>query len=157
MKPEASFQTVSTEALLPFLLELLSEGKSVNMTVTGYSMMPLFRHGRDSVVLKLPEKLRKYDIVLYVQEDGKAILHRIVKCGKKGYMIVGDNQMELDGPIAPEQIKAVVTSFYHGGKEYSVTVWWYRLYSFIWGYCRLLRPLLLPFVRLGEKVIRKMR
>ncbi len=157
MKPEASFQSVSTEALLPFLLELLSEGKSVNMTVTGNSMLPLFRHGMDSVVLALPQKLRKFDIVLYVQESGKVILHRIVKCGKEGYMIVGDNQTELDGPIAPEQIKAVVTSFWRSGREYSVKLWWCRLYGFIWGHCRLIRPVLIPFVRFGKNIVRKMR
>lgn len=157
MKPEASFQSVSTEALLPFLLELLSEGKSVNMTVTGNSMWPLFRHGKDSVVLSLPQRLRKFDVVLYVQESGKAILHRIVKCGKEGYMIVGDNQTELDGPIAPEQIKAVVTSFWRSGREYSLNLWWCRLYGFVWGHCRHIRPALIPLVEIGKRIVKKTR
>ena len=155
MKPEASLQQVSAEALLPFLIELLSEGKTVNMTVTGNSMLPLFRSGIDSVILARPETIRKFDIVLYVQTSGKAILHRVVKCRRTGYMIVGDNQIELDGPIDRHQIKAVVTGFCRGGKVYSAKIWWSRLYGFVWGHGRLVRPLLLPLVRLGKYIVRR--
>ncbi len=157
MKPKASYEQVSTEALLPFLLELLSENKTINMTVTGNSMMPLWRDRIDSVVLKKPDTIKNLDVVLYVQDSGQAILHRIVKCRKEGYYIVGDNQTDVDGPIRPDQIKAVVTDFWRNGKLYSCKCLWCRFYSFVWGHGRILRPMLLPFVCLGKSIVKRMK
>lgn len=157
MKPEASCEQIPTEVLLPFLLELLSENKAINMTVTGDSMMPLWRDRCDSVILKKPDKIKKFDVVLYVQDGGQAILHRIVKCKKDGYYIVGDNQTDVDGPIRAEQIKAVVTDFWRSGKKYSCKLWWCRLYGFVWGHCLTIRPALLPFVRLGKRFVKRMK
>lgn len=156
MKPNTSCEQVPTEFLLPFLEELLNEGKSVNMTVTGNSMMPLLRDRVDSVVLVRPEKIRKFDIVLYVQENGKAILHRIVKCRHAGYMIVGDNQFALDGPIGRNQIKATVPGFYRDGRYISCRTWWCRLYAFVWGYGRIFRRPLLPLVRFLGRIVKRM-
>ncbi|MBE7040990.1 MAG: hypothetical protein E7400_03380 [Ruminococcaceae bacterium] len=157
MKPKASFEQVSTEALLPFLLELLSENKAVNMTVTGNSMMPLWRDRVDSVILKKPDRIKNLDVVLYVQDNGQAILHRIIKCRKEGYYIVGDNQIDVDGPIRADQIKAVVTDFWRSGKLYSCRLWWCRLYAFVWGHGRAIRPVLLPLTRLGKGIVKRMK
>ena len=157
MKPEVCCDQVSTEALLPFLLELLSENKAINMRVTGNSMMPLWRDRVDSVILKKPDTIKNLDVVLYVQDGGKAILHRIVKCRKEGYYIVGDNQMDIDGPIRPNQIKAVVTDFWRSGRLYSCKQWWCRFYAFVWGHCLMFRPVLLPLVRIGKCFVKRMK
>ncbi len=156
MKPEVSHEQVPVELLLPFLKEMLEAGKSVNLTVTGNSMMPLLRNRRDSVVLVRPEKIKQFDIVLYMNHEDKAILHRIIRCKPTGYMIVGDNQFQVDGPIKPEQIVAVVTGFNRNGKYVPCHTWWVRLYAFVWGYGRPLRNILFPFVRLGGKIIKRL-
>ena len=155
MKPDVSHKQIPTEILLPFLKELLQNGKSVNMTVTGNSMLPLFRDKMDSVLLERPGIIKKFDIVLYVKEDGQAILHRIVKRRKDGYMIVGDNQIQLDGPIAPSQIVAVVTGFYRNKHFFSCTKWWCRLYGFVWGHLRLVRRPLIPLLYSGLRLMKR--
>ena len=156
MKPEVSREQVPVELLLPFLKEMLEAGKSVNLTVTGNSMMPLLRNGYDSVVLVRPEKIKQFDIVLYMNQENKAILHRIIRCKPSGYLIVGDNQFQVDGPVKPEQIVAVVTEFNRNGKNISCSKWWVKLYAFIWGYGRPLRNFIFPLVRLGGKIIKRL-
>ncbi len=156
MKPKAIHEQVSVEMLLPFLKELLQEGKSVNLTVTGNSMMPLLRDRLDSVVLVKPESLKRFDIVLYEQQSGKVMLHRIVKCLKDGYMIVGDNQIEVDGPVEESRIVALVSGFNRNGQFIPCSKWWVRLYAFIWGHGRIFRNSIFPFVRIGGKVIKRL-
>lgn len=156
MKPDANYESVSAEALLPFLLELIEEGKTVNLTVTGYSMLPLWHNGRDSVLLTKPEKIKLLDVVLFLDENNKPILHRVVSRCKNGYMIVGDNQNKPDGPIKKEQIKAVVTGFSRDGKVFTGKELWYRIYSFFWGYFRLFRRFMFPFLGKTAKLIKRM-
>ena len=114
MKPEASHEQVSTKSLLPFLIEMLQLGKQVRLTVTGHSMQPLWRNGCDSVILEKAGAPKKYDVVLYTRDNGDVILHRIVRQTAEGFMILGDNQTQTDGPISFAQIVAVVTGFYRG-------------------------------------------
>ncbi len=159
MKPEVNLEQVSTELLLPFMKEMLSEGKTVRLTVTGNSMLPLLRNRTDSVFLVAPKKIKKYDIVFFERDNGEAILHRIVGKRKDGYVIVGDNQLVLEACIRPEQILGVVTAFTRSGRTFSVNKWWCRLYGAVWGFLRPVRRPLLPLIfRLiqGVKRIEKM-
>ncbi len=156
MKPNASCKPVPAEALLPFLLELIKEGKTVDLTGTGHSMMPLWYDGRDSVLLVEPKKIKPLDVVLFIDENNKPILHRIVSCRKNGYMIVGDNQNKPDGPIKKEQIKAVVVGFCRAGRNHAVTELWYRIYSFFWGYFRPFRRFIFPFLGKSAKLMKRM-
>ena len=156
MKPNATFEQLPAEVLIPFLIELVEAGKIVNLTVTGYSMMPLLRNEKDSVLLSKPEKLRLYDVVLYYDKDGKPILHRIVKKTPAGYMIVGDNQKTLDGPVAPEQIRAVAVGYYRDGIYFSASAPCCRIYGFLWGRFRRIRGCLYPFVVFGGRILKRM-
>ncbi len=155
MKPEVSQEQVPVELLLPFLQEMLKDGKTIKMTVTGNSMMPLLRDRKDSVHLASPESLKKYDIVLYTNQRGEVILHRIVKKTKAGYMIVGDNQIGLDGPIDDPQITAKVVGFDRDGKYFSCRLWWCRFYAFIWARVRPFRRQLLPILYAGGKIMKR--
>ncbi len=156
MKPEAILEQVSTKSLLPFLIEMLNLGKMVQLTVTGNSMLPLWYNGRDSVILQKTEMPKKYDVVLYTRDNGDVILHRIVKKTPKGYMILGDNQTQIDGPVLPSQIIATVTGFYRDKTYYSVNTWWHVLYSRIWVAARHLRRMLLPAARLAGRFIKRL-
>lgn len=65
--------------LFPLMAEILDNAGEVTFQVTGNSMLPLLQHRRDKVCLvKLQDgSLRKYDIPLFVRQDGKYILHRL--------------------------------------------------------------------------------
>ena len=73
-------------------------------TVNGNSMFPMLRNRKDTVIIRpLTGKLKKYDVVLYRKRD-MYVLHRIVKIMSEGYIICGDNCINLETDVTDEQI-----------------------------------------------------
>ena len=127
------------DALMPLIRESLAAGKTVRFQPRGISMLPMLRQGIDSVILSpVPEKLHKYDLPLYQRENGKYILHRIVKA-EDTYTCIGDNQFVFEPGLEHHQMIAVVTAFYRGEREYRVEGMGYRLYCRFWHYSRPVR------------------
>ena len=119
--------------------ESLAAGKTVRFQPRGISMLPMLRQGTDSVILSpVPEKLHKYDLPLYQRENGKYILHRIVKA-EDTYTCIGDNQFELEHGLRHDQMIALVTAFTRGEREIPVTDPGYRIYCRFWHHTRGLR------------------
>lgn len=130
-------QVANMEDLMPLMRECLAEGKSVRFSPRGASMLPMLREGKDSVILSpVSGPLAKYDLPLYQRADGKYILHRIVGVTKRNgvttYTCMGDNQLTLEFGVRHEQVIAVVSGFYRGGKLHSVEESGYRLYARLW-------------------------
>ena len=90
--------------------------------------------------------VKRCDVILYRRNDGSFVLHRVIGKGKLGYKLCGDNQLAVEYPVKPEDVVAKVTSFERKGKEYSVKVIWYRLYSFLWCWLIWLRPIGLKII-----------
>lgn len=127
--------TVSLSELVPIMKELFSQGKTVTLTARGSSMRPLLRDGVDSVVLKglaNGEELRRLDVPLYRREDGKYVLHRIVKVNPDGFDMCGDGQVAVEKGIPKENIEAIAEAFIIKGKYVPVSSKKYRLYSALW-------------------------
>ena len=63
----------SAQEIMPMIRERLAAGQRVRgVTFQGVSMLPMLRQGKDSVELaELPEKLRKYDLPVYIGSGGK--------------------------------------------------------------------------------------
>ena len=63
-----------------FEQELDSHGRII-FTNRGVSMRPLLRQNRDVMVIdkRGPERLKKYDAVLFRRDNGQYILHRILR------------------------------------------------------------------------------
>lgn len=130
---------IRLEQVMPLIKEQLAMGQTVKFKPRGISMLPMLRQGIDNVILSpLPNKLRKYDLPLYQRENGKYILHRVVKVGET-YTCIGDNQFELETGLRDDQMIALVTGFYRGEKFHSVNELGYRLYCRFWHYSRPLR------------------
>lgn len=128
--------------MIPLIEERIKSGGNVSFTPMGVSMYPMLRNGRDSVVLSpLPDRLKKYDVILYRRANGKYVLHRIIGVGEK-YTCIGDNQYQKEKGIEHSQVIAVVSSFTRKGKEYSVNDFGYKLYCRVWHYTRALRKIL---------------
>ena len=146
-----SKEHVLMEDLIPLFREQLSIGQSVRFTPTGTSMLPMLRHGLDSVVLSpLPEKLKKYDLPLYQRENGQYVLHRVIRVGET-YTCMGDNQFVPEPGLTHTQMIGVVTAFTRKGKEYSITHKGYQLYCRLWYHSRHLRK----FCRRGIAFLRR--
>ncbi len=135
----AKSRFIFLDDLIPVIQEQIDAGRNVKFSPRGVSMLPMLRQGIDSVELSgAPERLEKYDIVLYRRDSGQYVLHRIV--GINGtYTCIGDAQFDKEFGIRRDQIIAVVTSFYRGGRHRSVKNVLYRLYCRIWHYSRGIR------------------
>ena len=113
----------------PVMKEQLDNGRTVQFKPNGNSMLPLLRPGVDTVVLKKPpEKLKRYDVPLYMRADGSFVLHRVVKEKDNRYIMCGDNQWRLEYNICPEQILAVMQGFFRKDKYISCDNILYKVY-----------------------------
>ena len=127
---------VALDSLMPLIREELAAGRSVRFMPRGISMLPMLRQGKDAVTISpIPGKLRKYDLPLYQRDDGKYILHRIVKAGDT-YTCVGDNQFALEKGLRHDQMIGLVTEFTRDDKTVSVNDRHYQLYCRLWHYTR---------------------
>lgn len=125
--------------LMPLFRERLEAGQKIKFSPRGISMLPMLRQGIDSVILSpVPGKLKKYDLPLYQRDDGKYILHRIVKAGET-YTCIGDNQQVYEQGVRHDQMIALVTAFTRGDREIDVRNPVYQLYCRVWHHSRRVR------------------
>ena len=137
--------------MLPIIEETLAAGGTVKLPITGTSMLPLLRSGRDTVTLTaVTSPLKKYDLPLYRRKDGAFVLHRVVKVQADGtYTMCGDNQWVQEPNIHEEQCIGVVCAITRNGKTFSVQSSNYKLYVRVW---HLLLPVRKYFVKLRGKL-----
>ena len=71
---------VDIDAYMPVLRELLAQGQSVSLTVTGESMSPFLRHGRDQIRLAaVTAPPQRGDMVFFRRRNGQYIMHRVLR------------------------------------------------------------------------------
>lgn len=113
--------------------ELESHGYCAS-TTRGTSMEPLFRTGRDMVVIKKREgECKKYDVVLYRYPSGKYVLHRIIRVRENEYIIRGDNTFILEH-IPKDRVLGVLERFNRKGKSHTVDERGFKIYSRLWNF-----------------------
>ena len=137
---------MSLSNLGEFVKERISTGSSVEITVTGNSMFPLFVNMRDKVLLSPVKRLKKRQICFYQTESGQYLLHRIVKINKEGVFFLGDNRMNIEAPIPQENVVAVVSEYVRRGKRKKANCFFHKFYAFVWCFSIKLRPKLLKFL-----------
>ena len=108
---------VPMEELVKVIRLQLETAGMATLAVTGCSMLPMLRQGRDTVVLSpVSRRLKPGDIALYRRENGSYVLHRVIAVMPDGYRFCGDNQAELE-PVFQDQLIAVVTGYIRKGKK----------------------------------------
>ena len=135
-------ETISKNDFLILAEEAFKNDKAITFTPSGNSMKPMLNGTTDTVVLKKnPRHIKKYDVVFYHRKrDNALVLHRVVKVGDNSFTMCGDSQYYFDKDISYDDIFAIMTSFTHNGKLYSVDDFSYLLYVHImllWKYTRL--------------------
>lgn len=107
---------VSLENTELVLKALETSGEFISRT-RGVSMQPLFRQGRDLVVITKPEgELKKGDVPLYKRRNYDfLVLHRIIKVRENDYVIRGDNTYSLEY-VPKDFVVGVLKEFYRDGK-----------------------------------------
>ncbi len=136
---------------------VLQSGGEVSFVTAGFSMLPMLRNRTDKIILKKPEgRLKKYDVPLYIRDDGKFVLHRIIHVNCDGYITRGDNQKEIERGVKDEQITAVLKSFVRNGRQIKCTDFGYRCYCRFLPFVRFYRLWLYPvYVKMVTPFIRK--
>ena len=95
----------------------------------GISMLPFINPGTDSVVLKKPEgPLKKGDVAFYRRDNGKFVLHRVVKVKNGTYRMCGDNLGFIEKNIEDRHIIAVVCRVVRNGESVDLGGFKYKLY-----------------------------
>lgn len=138
---------ISLDEIYPVIKEKLQNGGTVQLPITGTSMLPLLVWGRDTVELIKCENPQKYNIIFYRRDDGAFVLHRIIGKDKNGFILCGDNQVKKEYGITENHIIAVVKSITRNGKTFSVDKFSYRLYVKLWTLILPLRNLILVPMR----------
>lgn len=108
----------------------------------GVSMLPMLVQDRDLIIVRKKqsgERLRKFDVAIYISPPHQYVLHRIVEVNDTGYVFLGDNCVKKEYGIREKQVIAVLTAFVRNGKKVEVTDLGYRLYSRFWFYIYPLR------------------
>ena len=126
-------KVVDTKEYVSVLRDLVEEGREAGMTIAGNSMSPFLIHERDYICFRKPERdLKKGDMVFYQRRNGQFIMHRICKAAPEGCYIVGDAQTEIEGPVAREQIFAVITRVRRKGKWLQKGDFWWDFFEKVW-------------------------
>ena len=101
--------------------------------IEGVSMQPMLRQKRDLVVVRPREdRLKKYDVALYRRDNGKYVLHRVVRVLPDGYVIRGDNCFSDETDITDREIIGVLSDFVRKGRQRSASALSYRVYTRMW-------------------------
>lgn len=135
-------------------------GQYTGLTM-GDSMWPLIHQQKDNIIVVKPkERLKKYDIPVYVTSGGKYIMHRIIKVYDDHYVIMGDNLLKKEY-VTDDMICGVLVGFYKNGKKYIDLNKnkMYRFYSKLWVALRPFRKIILVlhrvFVKIKKSVLKK--
>lgn len=117
-------------------------------TPSGNSMRPMLRGERDSIALEKYEgRLRPLDVCLYVRQDGRHVLHRVIRVREHDYIIRGDNCAYTEVGITDNDIIGRLSGFWRGKRYISCHAIGYRIYARVWTW---FYPLRFCFIRLRQ-------
>lgn len=101
--------------------EQLIKNNVISFVPRGNSMWPTLKHKGQSVIVSAKrERLKKFDVALYVRGQNTFVLHRVLEVLPDGYVICGDSQFDLE-KVLEEQIFGVMIGFYRGKKYIDCT------------------------------------
>lgn len=124
---------LDTDAYVSALRDLVNEGKECRLLISGSSMAPFLVHERDSIIFSKPDReLRRGDMVFYQRDNGQYVMHRILHVRPEGLYIIGDAQTEVEGPVKPEQVFALVTKVNRKGKWIGPGNFWWWFFGTVW-------------------------
>lgn len=106
---------------------------SVRIQLNGYSMQPLIRKQRDYVTIyPLRRDLKRGDIVLFADDAGRYVVHRVRSMTPHKVITQGDHCRMPDAPLDYEQIWGLVTKLERNGRVVSLDCFIARLYGRSW-------------------------
>lgn len=135
----------STDQFTDLFKDMINDGASVPLGVTGTSMRPFLVQDRDVVWLRAcrQDDLKRGSIVLFKRNDGSVVLHRIRKVLKDGTLFMnGDAQTWCEKTTA-SSVLAVVVQIERNSEKIDCSEREFVFKSELWQLAKPVRPLLL--------------
>lgn len=124
MKKGEEIRRIPNEIFFAQVKEILAGGGSVKITVTGHSMEPTFRHGKDKIVVSPFDaaSLDRGDVVLFDRGDTICV-HRIIARNGDRLVIRGDgNRIKaLERAKVSDVFGLITGGTFRGGKPFSIS------------------------------------
>ena len=113
---------------------LISEGKTVKLTVKGNSMNPFLVSMRDQMTLGpwKDEDLKKGCVALVKDSRGSYLIHRIIKRDEKTVTLLGDGNIGLTETATFDNVIGIMYSVTRKGREWASDSLMWRFYSWAW-------------------------
>lgn len=134
MDKNTKIREVDINEYLPVLIDIINEGKDVNLLISGSSMAPFLCHKRDTIIISKPDDhFYKGQMVFFTRDSGQYVMHRIHHIDKKGNLfIVGDNQTDIEGPVRKDQVFGVIHKVIRKGKLLKKGDFWWDFFEKVW-------------------------
>ena len=113
---------------------LISEGKSVTLTVKGNSMNPFIVHMRDRMTLGpwKDEDIRKGTVALVKDIRGNYLIHRIIKKDGHTVTLLGDGNVGFTETATTDNIIGIMHSIERKNRIWTSESMIWRVYSWVW-------------------------
>ena len=129
-------------------IRLVEEGVSVTLPVDGRSMLPFIIGGKESVILQQPRQPQIGDVVLALVDDGRYVVHRIIRIDGDHVTLMGDGNLVGTERCTIANIKALATHVVDAkGKMHQIDTPWRRRAAQLWWHLRPVRRYLLAIYR----------
>lgn len=139
---------INTAELMAVYRELVESGKEVKVAVSGHSMEPFLKEGRDSVILIKCTQPEKGDVVMYKRENGRYILHRVVKVSGDKCFFAGDEQTFVEGPLDKSVVFAKACEVKRKGKTLKKGDFIWEFFEHTWLFMLPIRRFLLKLMKI---------
>lgn len=126
--------TKENSIMMEEIRRLISEGKTVSLTVKGHSMNPFIVHMRDQLTLGpvKTQDIRPGTVALVKDSRGSYLIHRITEVNEGTVTLIGDGNIGISETATFDNIIGIMYSVRRDGHEYSADSLIWRIYSRIW-------------------------
>ena len=113
---------------------LISEGRTVSLTVKGNSMNPFMVHLRDQITLGpwTDSQIRKGTVALVKDIRGNYLIHRIIRRGTDTVTLLGDGNLGMTETATFDNIIGIMYSITRKGHVWNAESLVWRTYSWLW-------------------------
>lgn len=127
---------IDKAVMMEEIRQMISEGKTVTITLKGNSMNPFIVHLRDQMTLGpwKDEEIRKGTVALVKDTYGNYLIHRIIKREGNTVTLLGDGNVEQTETATLDNVIGIMHTLTRKGRTYTPKSLTWRIYSAIWAF-----------------------
>ena len=144
--------------IVPIMKDVIKSGGQCKLRVTGYSMTPILKHLRDSVILTSPQNrvIKKGEIVFIQRDTGQYVLHRVLKIIDDETFVMNGDAQQWTEIVKNKQVIGVCCKIIRKDKEISCDNILYKLIIKVWQYSMPIRHIIFKANSLCKGFIHKL-